>query len=717
MTAALESFVAGHWVTPSGSPTALLDASTGKSVAMMYDGALDIGAMVNNARTVGHRELAKLTFHQRALILKALAGHLMSVKEALYPLSFATGATRADSWIDIDGGIGVLFAYGSKGRREMPNDTVYLDGPAEALGKGGTFYGQHVYTSIPGVAVQINAFNFPVWGMLEKFAPAFLAGVPTIVKPASASAYVAEAAVRAIIDSGILPPGTLQLLSGSARGILNQLDERDLVAFTGSATTARLLRRDDAVIERGTRFTAEQDSLNCSILAPDAIVGTPEFDLYIKALVAEMTAKAGQKCTAIRRALVPEQLREAVIDATADRIKAKVRVGDPRAEGVTMGALVSRSQRDEVLANVHRLLADGGELAIGNIDTFPVVGADHEIGAFLPPMLISSNATAEAPHSVEAFGPVATVIGYQDLGHAAELAARGRGSLVASIVTHDGAIARELTRALAAWHGRILLLDRDDAKESTGHGSPLPNLVHGGPGRAGGGEEMGGIRGVMHHMQRTAIQGSPDLVAAVTSRYVTGAIARTEQRAAELATTGAAAEPDATVPDATVLDTTVLDTTVLDTTVWEHPFRKPLSRLRIGDAVTAGPRAVTLDDIEAFAHSTGDMFYAHMNEEAAAANPLFGGRVAHGYMLLSWAAGLFVDPDPGPVLANTGLEDLRFVTPVKPGDSISVTLVCAQITPRETDDYGDVRWATTITNQRGETVATYTVVTMVAKNG
>jgi oxepin-CoA hydrolase/3-oxo-5,6-dehydrosuberyl-CoA semialdehyde dehydrogenase len=685
MTATLGSFVAGRWVAPRGATRPLLDASTGRTVALIGDDEADIATMVDHARTVGHRELTKLTFHQRALMLKALAQHLMSVTDTLYPLSSATGATRSASWIDIDGGIGVLFAYGSKGRRDMPNDTIYLDGPAEALGKGGTFFGQHLYTSIPGVAVQINAFNFPVWGLLEKFAPAFLAGVPTIAKPASASAFLTEALVRTVVDSGILPPGTLQLVTGPARGILDHLDERDLVAFTGSAATARLLRRDDAVIVRGTRFTAEQDSLNCSILAPDAAPGTPEFDLYVKALVVEMTAKAGQKCTAIRRALVPEPLREAVIDAVADRIAAKVTVGDPRADGVTMGALVSRSQRDEVLAGVHRLLADGGELAVGNIDRFRVAEADPEVGAFLPPILISSPATATAPHQVEAFGPVATIIGYRDLDDAAELAARGRGSLVASIITHDGGTARHLVRALAPWHGRILLLNRDDAKESTGHGSPLPHLVHGGPGRAGGGEEMGGIRGVLHHMQRTAVQGSPDLITAVAGRYVSGAMARTAQLAAE---SGAA---------------------------WRHPFRKPLADLRIGDAVTAGPRSVTLDDIEAFARSTGDMFYAHMDEDAAAANPLFGGRVAHGYMLLSWAAGLFVDPAPGPVLANTGLEDLRFVTPVKPGDEITVTLVAAQITPRETDDYGEVRWSTTITNQRGETVATYTVLTLVNK--
>ena len=662
----------------------LTDAVTGEDVAVISDADIDTALMVDHARSVGQKSLQAMTFHQRALALKALAGHLQSVKEELYTLSSRTGATRTDSWIDIDGGIGVLFTYGSRGRRDLPNDTVYLDGPAEPLGKNGTFVGQHIYTSMPGVAVQINAFNFPVWGMLEKLAPAFLAGLPTIVKPASPTAYVAEAAFRKIIESGALPPGSLQLLTGSARGIMDHLDERDLVAFTGSASTASKLRTDPAVIVRGTRFTGEADSLNCSILAPDATPDTPEFDLYIKGLVSEMTAKAGQKCTAIRRALVPQSLLEPVINAVNERVAAKVRIGAPGTDGVTMGSLVSQQQRAEVLARVADLRSDGAELVVGDPGSFDVLGADAETGAFLPPMLLRANGSADAPHNVEAFGPVSTVMGYGDLDEAAALAARGRGSLVASIVTHDGGIARTLVRALAPWHGRILLLDRDDAKESTGHGSPLPMLVHGGPGRAGGGEEMGGLRGVLHHMQRTALQGTPDMLTSITDRYVTGA----QFRAAGTDTEGGL----------------------------RHPFRKSLSTLRIGDAVVAGPRRVELADIEAFAHTTGDMFYAHMDEQAATANPLFGGRVAHGYLLLSLAAGLFVDPAPGPVLANTGLEDLRFRTPVMPGDEITVTLIAAQITPRETDDYGEVRWHTTITNQRDEVVATYTVLTMVAKD-
>lgn len=678
---ALGSYVAGNWMVADGDRTPVLDAVTGDVVTSIAAGELDTALMVDHARLVGHRALAGMTFHQRALVLKELALHLQSIKDALYPLSYRTGATHADSWVDVDGGIGVLFAYGSRGRRDMPNDTLYLDGAAEPLSQQGTFVGQHVYSSLPGVAVQINAFNFPVWGMLEKFAPAFLAGVPTIVKPASPTAYLAEATVRAIIASNILPPGTLQLLTGSARGIMDHLDERDLVAFTGSAGTAQKLRSDAAVLLRGTRFTSEADSLNCSILAPDAGPDTPEFELYVKALVAEMTSKAGQKCTAIRRALVPQALVAPVIDAVRERIAAKVRIGAPGVEGVTMGALVSREQRSEVLARIEELRADGAELVVGDPHSFDVLGADPQTGAFLPPMLLHANVSAQAPHDVEAFGPVSTVMAYGDLDEAVELASRGRGSLVASVITHDPDTARHLVRGLAPWHGRILLLDRDDARESTGHGSPLPMLVHGGPGRAGGGEEMGGIRGVLHHMQRSALQGSPALLTAVTDRFVTGA-----------------PRFDAETPN------------------WEHPFRKPLSRLRIGDTVVGGPRTVTLDDIAAFAHSTGDLFYAHMDEDAAAANPFFGGRVAHGYLLLSWAAGLFVQPDPGPVLANTGLEDLRFRTPVKAGDSITVTLTAGQITPRETDSYGEVRWNTTITNQRDEIVATYTVLTMVEKD-
>jgi len=523
--------------------------------------------------------------------------------------------------------------------------------------------------------VQINAFNFPVWGMLEKLAPAFLAGVPSIVKPAHQTAYLTELMVRHIIDSGLLPEGSLQLVCGSPRGLLDHLDGQDLIAFTGSAATAAQLRTNPRVVEAGVRFNGEADSLNCSILGPDATPDTPEFALYVKQLVAEMTTKAGQKCTAIRRALVPANLVDDVVAATKERL-AKVVVGDPDAEGVTMGALASIAQRDEVLRSLKNL-TDVTTRVSGDPDRFTVVGADADLGAFLPPVLLVANdPAAAAVHDVEAFGPVSTVIAYRDVPDAIALAARGHGSLVGSVVTHDPAVARELVLGIAAHHGRVLVLDRDDAKESTGHGSPLPTLVHGGPGRAGGGEELGGIRGVLHHMQRTAIQASPDMMTAITGQWTKGA---------------------------------VRDQTEL------HPFRKHLEELKIGDTIVGGPRTVSLEDIEHFAEFTGDTFYAHTDPEAAAKNPLFGGIVAHGYLVVSLAAGLFVEPNPGPVLANFGVDGLRFLTPVKAGDALTVTLTAKQLTPRLSADYGEVRWDAVVTNQDDSPVATYDVLTLVAK--
>jgi oxepin-CoA hydrolase / 3-oxo-5,6-dehydrosuberyl-CoA semialdehyde dehydrogenase len=676
MTASLlESFVAGRWYTAPDDGTPIADAVTGETVARISSTGLDVPAMLGYARTVGGPALRELTFHQRAGLLKQLGLRLMADKDAFYALSRRTGALDTDSMVDIDGGFGTLLSYASKGRRELPDDTIVLDGPVEPLGKGGTFAGQHIYTSRHGVAVQINAFNFPVWGFLEKLAPAFLAGVPTVVKPASQTAYLTEAVFRVIIESALLPAGSVQLLAGSAAGLLDGLDGQDLVFFTGSASTARKLRSNSAVVANSVRFNAEADSLNCSVLGPDATPDTPEFGLFVKQLVTEMTVKAGQKCTAIRRALVPRELMDDVIEATRDRL-ARVVVGAPGAEGVTMGALASLDQRDEVLRAV-KTLRGAAELVIGDPDDFEVVGADRERGAFLPPMLLRcDDIGVPEPHDIEAFGPISTVLPYQGVAQAVELAARGQGSLVGSIVTHDPAVAREFVLGAAHAHGRILILDRDDARESTGHGSPLPVLVHGGPGRAGGGEELGGIRGVLHHMQRTAIQASPDQLTAIGGRWVTGAARRDDG---------------------------------------VHPFRKSLADLRIGDSVTAGPRAVTLADIEHFAEFTGDTFYAHMDEEAAAANPLFGGRVAHGYLIVSWAAGLFVDPAPGPVLANYGVDNLRFLTPVKPGEELTVTLTAKQISPRGGADHGEVRWDAVVVNGEGKPVATYDVLTMVAK--
>ncbi|MEU8395256.1 phenylacetic acid degradation bifunctional protein PaaZ [Nonomuraea sp. NPDC048892] len=674
MSTLLESYAAGRWFRPADDGEPLLDAATGEEVARISSRGLDVAAMVRHARETGGPALRALTFHERAALLKALAKHLLEQKDELYALSLRTGATTRDTAIDVDGGIGTLFSYASKGVRELPNDTVYLDGGLERLGKGGTFVGQHLYASRPGVAVQINAFNFPVWGMLEKLAPAFLAGLPSIVKPASQTAYLTERAVRLIVASGILPEGTLQLVAGSAGGLLDELTVQDSVAFTGSAHTAGILRRHPNVLDGGVVLGVEADSLNCSILGPDVRPDDPEFDLFVKGVVTEMTVKAGQKCTAIRRVLVPSALTGEVVEALAARL-AKVSVGDPRNPDVRMGALAGLGQREEVRKAVEALRASS-DVVVGDPAGAPLLDGDATRGAFMTPLVLRARPGATEPHDVEPFGPVSTVLSYNGLDEAVALAARGRGSLVASVVTHDPEVARSVVLGLAPWHGRVLVLDRDDAKESTGHGSPLPVLVHGGPGRAGGGEELGGIRGVLHHMQRTAVQASPDLLTAVTGRWTTGA-----------------ARADSGV----------------------HPFRKSLAELRIGDTIASAPRTVSLADIEHFAEFTGDTFYAHTDAAAAARNPLFGGIVAHGYLVVSLAAGLFVDPAPGPVLANFGVDALRFLTPVKAGDAIAVTLTVKQITPRTGADYGEVRWDAVVSNQEGQAVATYDVLTLVAK--
>jgi oxepin-CoA hydrolase/3-oxo-5,6-dehydrosuberyl-CoA semialdehyde dehydrogenase len=671
----LESYAAGRWYAATDEGRPLLDASTGEEVARFSAAGLDLGAMTAYAREVGGPALRALTFHERAAMLKELGKHLMANLDGLHELSLRTGATRADGMGDIEGGIGTLFASGSVGTRQLPNDTVFLDGDPVPLGKGGTFVGQHVFTSRPGVCVQVNAFNFPVWGMLEKLGPAFLAGMPTIVKPAAQTSYVTEAAVRLIVESGILPEGALQLLMGSPAGLLDELQVQDHVAFTGSAHTAGLLRAHTNVLRGGVTLGVEADSLNCSILGPDVTADDPELDLFVKGVVTEMTYKAGQKCTAIRRTLVPAPMVDSVVEAIRTRL-ARTTVGHPAAEGVRMGALVSLEQREEVRKAIQSLRASA-DVVFGDPEHVDVVGADPERGAFLGPVLLRADANAVEPHDVEAFGPVSTVIGYDDLDQAVALAARGRGSLAGSVVTHDPEVARRVVLGLAPWHGRILVLDRDSAGESTGHGVPLPTLVHGGPGRAGGGEEMGGLRGVLHLMQRTALQGSPDVLTAVTGRWTTGAHRRDDG---------------------------------------VHPFRKSLAELRVGDTVASRPRQVTRSDIDRFAELTGDTFYAHTDPEAAARNPLFGGIVAHGYLVVSLAAGLFVDPDPGPVLANFGVDNLRFLTPVKADDTIAVTLTVKQITPRTTADYGEVRWDALVVNGAGEPVATYDVLTLVAKN-
>jgi oxepin-CoA hydrolase/3-oxo-5,6-dehydrosuberyl-CoA semialdehyde dehydrogenase len=670
----LRSYVGGRWFAPeSGRP--VYDAATGDLVVEVSSDGIDFGAALGWGRSVGGPALREMTFHQRAELAKAVGQLLRDHRDELYQLSYRTGATLSDSKFDVDGGIGVLLGYASKAKRELPNDRVLVEGPPEQLGKQGQFLGQHLLTPLHGVAVQVNAFNFPVWGPLEKLAPALIAGVPTLIKPASQTGYLTARVVELIIESGLLPAGALQLVSGEAGDLLDHLTEQDLLSFTGSAATAGRLRAHPNVVARSVRFNGEADSLNMSVLGPDAAPGTPAFDRYVTQLVSEMTVKAGQKCTAIRRALVPAGQLDAVTEAVRERL-AGVVVGDPADPTTTMGPLASLAQRDEVRRSVKALRA-AGRVVFGDPDQVEVAGrADAERGAFLSPVLIlADDARRPEVHQIEAFGPVATLIGYRDSADVIDLAGLGRGSLAGSIVTDDPEFAREVVLGAAPWHGRLLVLDADAAAESTGHGSPLPALVHGGPGRAGGGEELGGLRGVFHHLQRTAVQASPRMLEAVTGRWVKGAPRLTDGT---------------------------------------HPFTKSLARLRIGDTITGGPRTVTLEDIGHFAEFTGDTFYAHTDEEAAAKNPFFGGRVAHGYLILSFAAGLFVQPDFGPVLANYGIDNLRFLTPLKPGDAMTVTLTCKQISPRP-GPYGEVRWDAEITNQDDAVVATYDVLTMVAK--
>jgi len=662
----IASYAMGQWVAPDAAARSVDCAITGAPFARIGNGTLDTKAMLIHAREVGGPALRAMNFHERAKMVKALATALGEHKQALYDLSFHTGATQKDHMIDIDGGIGTMFVFASKGRRELPEAHVYVDGELEQLSRHGSFMGQHICTPLRGVGVHINAFNFPVWGMLEKLAPTLLAGVPAIVKPASSTAYVTELAVKIMLDSGLLPEGALQLISGGVGDLFDGLGPQDVVSFTGSAQTALMLRSHPSIAQNSTRFIAEQDSLNASVLGPDAAEGSEEFDLFIKEVMREMTAKAGQKCTAIRRIMVPDAQVQAVIKAISAKLDA-LTIGDPREESTRMGALVSASQKRDVLAMVDTLATES-----------KIVWRDEArvptTGAFVSPVLLhcESPDTATEVHATEAFGPVSTVMGYRDLAHAAALVAKGEGSLVTSLITADPAIATAFVAEAAPWNGRIYINNRHSMKESTGHGSPLPHMVHGGPGRAGGGEEMGGIRGVMHYMQRTAIQGSPDMLTAIGQKWVPGA----DQ------ITGPA-----------------------------HPFTRRFSELLLGETLHTASRTITLEDIETFAHFTGDTFYAHMDEAAAARNPFFPGRVAHGYLLLSFAAGLFVEPNEGPVLANTGLDSLRFMKPVVAGDAIKVALTVKRKTTRN-EEYGEVRWHVSLTNQDDELCATYELLTM-----
>ncbi|MGF1477081.1 MAG: phenylacetic acid degradation bifunctional protein PaaZ [Geminicoccaceae bacterium] len=673
----LESYLGGEWLRGKGAGILLNDAATGEPVAVVDADGLDMAAALDHGRRRGGPALRAMTFHQRALMMKTIGLGLLELKEEFYELSSATGATRSDSWIDIEGGISTLLSYASKGRRELPNTRLLMDGSLEPLSKDGSFSGVHLMSPLEGVAVHINAFNFPCWGMLEKLAPTWLAGMPAIIKPARQTAYLAELLVRRIIDMEVLPKGALQLVAGSVGDLMDHLTCQDVVTFTGSASTGRKLKAHPRVIDQAVRFTMEADSLNCAILGPDALPGTEEFNLFVREIGREMTAKAGQKCTAIRRAMVPRGHVDAVVQALRARLD-KVAIGLPRDDQVRMGPLASVAQRDEVRDRIRELAGDA-EIVAGSLDTVSLVSGDGERGAFQAPVLLycDKSESGSKVHEIEAFGPVATVMAYDGVDGAISLARAGGGSLVSSIFTHDENFARDAVAGLAPWHGRVLIGNCETARSSTGHGSPLPVLVHGGPGRAGGGEELGGMRSVMHFMQRSAVQGSPTMLTQVAGRWISGAAAQTDG---------------------------------------VHPFRKSLQELEIGDQLVTAARTVTLEDIEHFAAFTGDTFYAHMDEQAAKANPFFDGRVAHGYLVLSFAAGLFVDPDPGPVLANYGADNLRFLTPVNPDDALQVTLTCKDINPRETEAYGEVRWDCAVTNQDAALVAQYDVLTLVAKS-
>ena len=675
----LKSFARGEWVEGTGKAVDLIHAVTGEKIGEATSEGLDFKGMLEYARSVGNPNMRRLTFHERARMLKEMAKYLLERKEEFYKLSEATGATKTDSWVDIEGGIGTFFAYSSKGRREFPNETFYVDGNVEPLSKDNTFVGRHICVPLEGTAVHINAFNFPCWGMLEKLAPTFLAGMPAIVKPATITSYLTEAMVRAMIESNILPDGALQLIAGSTGDLLDHVTGQDVVTFTGGATTGRKLKAGKAIVENSVRFNQEADSLNFSMLGPESGPGTDEFEFFIREVVREMTTKAGQKCTAIRRTIVHDSMTGDVINALIKRL-GSVRIGDPQVEGVRMGPLVGKSQVDDVRHNLDCIKKETELVFGGDFDNFDVTG-DKEKGAFFPTTLFYSDKPfdTDAPHTIEAFGPVNTVMPYNSIEEAIELAKLGRGSLVGSIFTSGEDFARDVVLGTASHHGRIMVIDKTSAKSSTGHGSPLPGLVHGGPGRAGGGEELGGARAALHYMQRTALQGSPATITKVSNEWIKGAAQPTDR---------------------------------------VHPFRKYFDEIQVGDTLITHRRTITETDIVNFAGISGDYFYAHM-DDIAARESIFEKRVAHGYFVLSAAAGLFVDPAPGPVLANYGLDNLRFVKPVYAGDTIQVRLTCKQKTAKETPPdtipQGVVAWDVEVTNQDQEPVAVYTILTLVRR--
>ncbi|MEQ1963337.1 phenylacetic acid degradation bifunctional protein PaaZ [Xenorhabdus khoisanae] len=678
----LTSYICGAWVYGQGNSRTIHHAISGEALYQVSSEGLPLAKSLEYAREKGGKALAAMTFQQRAQMMKAVAKHLLANKEALYAISTQTGATRSDSWVDIEGGVATLFSYAGLAGRELPDDTLWPEDEMIPLSKQSQFVARHVLTSRPGVALHINAFNFPCWGMLEKLAPTWMAGMPAVIKPATASAQLTQAMVKMIIDSGLVPEGALQLICGGIGDLFDHLSYQDAVTFTGSAQTGQKLRTHPRLIEKSIPFTMEADSLNCCILGEDVTPDMPEFGLFIKEVVREMTVKAGQKCTAIRRIIVPVGQMEDVKQALLKRLSG-VTVGDPTLPEVRMGALINQEQRDEVQAKVNELRNSGCELLCGgSLDKLVLTGNSNSKGAFYPPTLLycADPMANQAVHSTEAFGPVSTLMAYKDTEQAIELAMMGDGSLVGSLVTADEQIAVQVIRATACAHGRMLVLDEAASAESTGHGSPLPMLVHGGPGRAGGGEELGGLRAVKHYMQRTAIQASPSMLAAIGREWVRGAKVKEEPI---------------------------------------HPFRKYFEQLEIGESLLTARRTVTEADIVNFACLSGDHFYAHM-DKIGAAESLFGERVAHGYFVVSAAAGLFVDAAVGPVLANYGMENLRFIEPVKIGDTIQVRLTCkkkikkVQKTPEDTPQ-GVVMWDVQVLNQEQQPVALYSILTLVER--
>lgn len=680
MATKLDNYILGDWTSYKGEDIAQYNSVTGDLISRVNGDDMDFAAILDYGRTVGNKKLRKMTFLERGLMLKKLALFLQKNRKKYYPISYQSGATKTDSWIDIDGGIGTLFAYASL-RKKFADQPYFVDGETVGLSKGGTFVGHHIMVPKAGVAVHINAFNFPIWGMLEKLAVNLLAGMPAVVKPAEQTSYLTQAMVQDIIASKILPEGALQLVCGSGIGILDSVNSQDVVTFTGSAVTGRMLKGLPHIIDNAVTFNMEADSLNCSILGPDATPDTEEFKLFIKEVHKEMTIKTGQKCTAIRRVIVPENLLEEVQFALSARLQ-KTTIGDPQTEGVRMGAMASHEQMEEVLKSA-RLLSQENELVYGSLERdFEVIGADINKGAFLAPMLFLNDQPFQKKqaHEIEAFGPVSTLMPYKDLDEAIELANMGKGSLVSSIATYDNKIARDYVLGAATHHGRILVLNRDSAPESTGHGSPMPMMAHGGPGRAGGGEEMGGIRGIKHYLQRTAIQGSPTTITALTGVYQQGA-------------------------------------TPIEDKV--HPFRKHFEELQVGEQWITAKHTVTVADIVNFANVSGDHFYAH-TDETSLEGTIFEGRVAHGYWVLAKAAGLFVEAKKGPVLLNYGIDECRFTKPVYPGMTIGVKFTVREKVDQEKkseDDIakGIVKFMVDVYDETGETCALATILTMVRK--